>query len=104
MILKRRDGQMKRIILQGLLAVSFFGLMTSGICAGSNRVVVQGSTTVLPIAQKCAEVFMQKNPKADISVRGGGSGTGIAALIDGICDIADSSRPMKKKEILKAMS
>ena len=93
---------MKRIVLQGLLTVSFFGLMTSGICAESNRLIIQGSTTVLPIAQKAAEVFMQKSPEANISVRGGGSGTGIAALIDGICDIADASRPMKKKEILKA--
>ena len=93
---------MKRIISQGLLALFFFGLMTTPIYAESSRLVIQGSTTVLPIAQKCAEVFMQRHPEADISVRGGGSGTGIAALIDGICDIADSSRPMKKKEILKA--
>jgi len=93
---------MKRIILQGLLVLFIFGLTTQGICAESKRLVIQGSTTVLPIAQDAAEVFMQKYPEVDISVRGGGSGTGIAALIDGICDIADSSRPMKKKEIIKA--
>jgi len=93
---------MKRIILQGLLALFIFGLTAQGICAESKRLVIQGSTTVLPIAQKASEVFMQKRPEVDISVRGGGSGTGIAALIDGICDIADSSRPMKKKEIIKA--
>ena len=94
---------MKKTISQGLLLGLFiFGLMTPSICAKSNRLVIQGSTTVLPIAQKCAEVFMRNHPEANISVRGGGSGTGIAALIDGICDIADSSRPIKKKEILKA--
>ena len=93
---------MKRIISQGLLVLFIFGLMAQGICAENKRLVIQGSTTVLPIAQKCAEVFMQKHPEIDISVRGGGSGTGIAALIDRICDIADSSRPIKKKEILKA--
>ena len=91
--------QMKRVILICAL-ITFFG--SSFVHAKSMRLVIQGSTTVLPIAQKCAEVFMQKHPQADISVRGGGSGTGIAGLIDGICDIADSSRPMKKKEIIKA--
>jgi len=90
---------MKRVILICVL-VTFLGL--SFVYAKSGRLVIQGSTTVLPIAQKCAEVFMQKHLEADITVRGGGSGTGIAALIDGICDIADSSRPMKKKEIIKA--
>lgn len=91
---------MKRIILKLVLIGLFLG--TSLSAAENNQIVLQGSTTVLPIAQKAAEAFMQKNPKADISVRGGGSGTGIAALIDGICDIADASRPMKKKEVLKA--
>jgi len=95
---------MKRMILQGILGLSVLGLMTQGICAESNRLVIQGSTTVLPIAQNCAEVFMQNNPKIDISVRGGGSGTGMAALVDGICDIADSSRPIKSKELEKAVS
>ncbi len=93
---------MKRMILQGLLGLFILGLIAQGVCAEGGRLVIQGSTTVLPIAQNCAETFMKSHPAADISVRGGGSGTGIAALIDGICDVADSSRPMKKKEILKA--
>jgi len=70
----------------------------------AERVVVEGSTTVLPIAQKAAEVFMQKNPGADISVRGGGSSVGIASLIDGTCDIADASRPIKDSELDKAIA
>jgi len=44
--------------------------------------VVEGSTTVLPIAQKAAEVYMDQNPGTNISVRGGGSGVGIASLLD----------------------
>lgn len=68
----------------------------------AEKVVIEGSTTVLPIAQKTAEVFMQKNPSMDISVRGGGSSVGIASLIDGTCDIADSSRGIKDTEIEKA--
>ena len=93
---------MKRVILICALALFIFGA-TQVVYAEDNRLVIQGSTTVLPIAQKCAEVFLQKNPEADIAVRGGGSGTGIAALIDGICGIADSSRPIKDKELNKAI-
>jgi len=70
----------------------------------AEKVVMEGSTTVLPIAQKAAEVFMQKNSGADISVRGGGSGVGIASLIDGTCDIGNSSRPIKDTELDKAVT
>ena len=68
----------------------------------TNTLTITGSTTVLPIAQKVAETFMDIHPKVNISVRGGGSGVGIAALIDGTCDIADASRPMKTKELKTA--
>ena len=91
---------MKKII--SICALFIFGAIQS-VYAEDNSLVIQGSTTVLPIAQKCAEMFSQKYPGVDISVRGGGSGTGIAALIDGICDIADSSRPIKDKELNKAI-
>lgn len=70
----------------------------------AEKIVMEGSTTVLPIAQKAAEVYMGKNSSADISVRGGGSGVGIASLIDGTCDIADSSRPVKDTELDKAVT
>lgn len=70
----------------------------------AEKIVLEGSTTVLPIAQKCAEVFMKNNSEADISVRGGGSGVGVTSLIDGTCDIANSSRPMKDTEYDKAVS
>ena len=46
-----------------------------------------------------AEVYMQKHPEAAIQVTGGGSGVGIAALINGTTDIANASRSIKKKEI-----
>jgi len=60
---------------------------------------IDGSTTVLPIAQRAAEVFMKKYPAAKVFVSGSGSGTGIKALLDGTTDIADSSREAKDKEI-----
>lgn len=84
---------MKKIITLALLfSVGLF----------AQKLTIQGSTTVLPIAQAAAEAYMDNNPDADITVRGGGSGTGIAALIDGATDIADASRPMKTKEIKTA--
>jgi len=84
---------MKKIIIVGLLVFGF---------VFSQKLTIQGSTTVLPIAQYAAEVYMDNNPNADITVRGGGSGTGIASLIDRSTDIANSSRPMKTKEIKTA--
>ena len=59
---------------------------------------IDGSTTVLPIAQKAAEVFMKKYPNDKVFVTGSGSGTGIKALIDGTTMIATSSREAKKEE------
>jgi len=85
------------------LAMMFPALgVISSAAEKTKKVVLEGSTTVLPIAQKAAEVFMNNNPEADITVRGGGSGVGITSLIEGTCDIADSSRAMKDAEIQKA--
>jgi phosphate transport system substrate-binding protein len=50
------------------------------------------------LGQRWAEEFMKANPGVTIQVTGGGSGTGIAALINGTTDICQSSRPMKDKE------
>ncbi|MFA5259855.1 MAG: phosphate ABC transporter substrate-binding protein [Candidatus Omnitrophota bacterium] len=82
------------------------GMLTLGLAVPSyaEKIVIEGSTTVLPIAQKAAEVYMNYHPDADISVRGGGSGVGIASLIDGACDIGDSSRPIKDVELDKGVT
>jgi phosphate transport system substrate-binding protein len=92
--------------MKSLNKVFVAGLLMLGLAAPcyAEKIVVAGSTTVLPIAQKAAEVFMDTNKSADISVRGGGSGVGIASLIDGSCDIADSSRPIKDTELDKAVT
>jgi phosphate transport system substrate-binding protein len=63
---------------------------------------IQGSTTILPIMQKMAEVYMQKHPEAKLDVSGGGSGVGITAFLDGTTDIAMSSRKIKPEEVQKA--
>ncbi len=60
---------------------------------------IKGSDTMVNLSQAWAEEFMAEKPDVSIAVTGGGSGTGIAALINGTTDIANSSRPIKKKEI-----
>ncbi len=70
--------------------------------AFAGNISINGSTTVLPIAQKVAEAFMKENPDAKISISGGGSGNGIKALIDKTTDIADSSRAIQPKEMDQA--
>lgn len=92
---------MKKVM--SVVACGLLCLVLTAPCF-AEKVVIEGSTTVLPIAQMAAELFMERNPNADISVRGGGSGVGIASLIDGTCDIADSSRPIKDTELDKAVT
>ena len=65
------------------------------------RITVKGSDTMVILSQKWAEVFMKKNPGISIQVTGGGSGVGIAALINGSTIIANSSRPISQEEIEK---
>ena len=64
----------------------------------SGSVTVKGSDTMVNLASAWAEAFSNENPKVSISVTGGGSGTGIAALINKQTDIADASRAMKDEE------
>jgi phosphate transport system substrate-binding protein len=69
---------------------------TAGAATGA--VTVKGSDTMVILGQRWAEAFMKKSPDAKVQVTGGGSGTGIAALINGTTDIAMSSRPVKEAE------
>ena len=84
-------------IILGLLAAFFLGFSLPAL-AGPATITISGSTTVLPIAQKAAEVYMGRHPQVRISVAGTGSGDGIKSIIDGTASIGDSSRDMKKKE------
>lgn len=63
---------------------------------------IKGSDTMVNLTQAWAEEFMNEHPDAFIAVTGGGSGTGIAALLSGSCDVAQSSRTIKEKEIKEA--
>jgi len=89
--------QLTAIILIGVLGVIF----ATGALAGN--LVIKGSTTVLPIAQKAVEAYMKANPDVSISLSGGGSSNGIKAIIDGSTDIANASRFIKDKEVKMAV-
>ncbi len=71
----------------------------AGAGGGEKRTVtIKGSDTMVILGQRWAEHYMQKQSAVLIQVTGGGSGTGIAALINGSTNICQSSRPMKAKE------
>ena len=63
---------------------------------------VKGSDTMVNLAQKWAEVYMKNNPNVSIQVTGGGSGTGVASLLNGTTDLANSSRELKESEYATA--
>jgi len=64
----------------------------------------KGSDTLVNLALAWAEQYMSLYPDVRISVTGGGSGTGIAAMINGTVDIANASREMKPEEIAAAQA
>lgn len=85
--------------LIGLGLVMLAAAATAGPArAQSRNITIKGSDTLVILGQRWAEVYMQKNPGSSIQVTGGGSGVGLAALINGTTDIAESSRPMKDAE------
>ena len=73
-----------------------FGLLALINPLANAQIVVKGSDTCLPLSQQEAESFGKKG--GNVTVTGGGSGVGIAALIAGTCDIAQASRAMKFDE------
>jgi len=88
--------------LTGVIAVAFIMPATISAQMQSNKIVIDGSTTVGPIAKAFAEVYMRKNPGVNITVSESGSGNGAKALVNGTCDVADMSRFMKDTEFKAA--
>jgi len=85
-------------------------LMLSLLCLaacggrGKDRSVIQnkGSDTLVNVAQAWAEAYKGVNPSVSVAVSGGGSGTGISALLNGTVDLANASRKMKPREVAAA--
>lgn len=84
-----------------LVAALSLGLSACG-AKSKNQLVIKGSDTEVNLVSDFAEAFMNTNQGLKISVTGGGSGTGIAALLNKQVDIANSSRFLKKDEVDKA--
>jgi len=100
---------MKKQII-ALLMIPVLGLLSCGRgetnsategTVSKRNITLKGSDTVLPLGQKEAETYMHKDSTASISVTGGGSGVGLAALLEGTTDIAMASRDLKTEEKLK---
>lgn len=70
--------------------------------SSKNTLRIKGSDTELQLVSSFAQAYAEQHPETNITVEGGGSGTGIAALIGGRTDIANSSRKMKPEEIEQA--
>ncbi|MDC0706888.1 phosphate ABC transporter substrate-binding protein [Stigmatella sp. ncwal1] len=77
---------------------------TSPLAPEGRNLTVKGSDTMVLLGQRWAEEFMKQNAQVSIQVTGGGSGTGIAALVNGTTDIAMSSRAIKPAEAQKVQA
>jgi phosphate transport system substrate-binding protein len=78
----------------------FFLVVLLSSCSQDNKTIkVKGSDTEVNLAVQLAESFHQINPEVFVSISGGGSGLGIASLLNGTADVANSSRSINKDEI-----
>jgi len=90
--------------LMKIIAAAHLILALAGgtLLIGQKMIQVKGSDTMVNLVQILAEKYMEKNSKQPIAVLGGGSGTGVTGMINGTCDIANTSRDWKPKEIDQA--
>ena len=93
---------MLRRFIFGILVFQLFGFSQVFGQEKNDSIQIKGSDTMVNLGQAWAEGYMQKHGETFIAVTGGGSGTGIAALINNSCSIAMSSRKIKQKEIDQA--
>jgi phosphate transport system substrate-binding protein len=87
-----------------VIVLSMTAALLAACGGGERRQVIQnkGSDTLVNVAQAWAEAYQSVHPEVVVAVSGGGSGTGIAAMINGTVDIANSSRAIKDSEMEQA--
>ncbi len=94
------------LCIMALLAVSLAACSSEsradGASNSSRAIQNKGSDTLVNVALAWAEAYQKVDQSVSIAVTGGGSGTGIAALINGTVDIANASREIKSDEITAA--
>ncbi|MBS3762489.1 MAG: PstS family phosphate ABC transporter substrate-binding protein [Planctomycetes bacterium] len=94
---------MKIVAIAGLIVVMLAAFGFTPTAMAREKVVMDGSTTVYPIAKAFAGYYMAKHPDVKVTVSGTGSGNGAKSLVQGSCDIACMSRFMKDKEFKMAI-
>ncbi len=92
------------ILLTALCSCTGANPSTTNTTTTSSQIQNKGSDTLVNIALAWAEAYREARPDVSIAVTGGGSGTGIAALINGTVDLANASRAMKENEIEEAQA
>ncbi len=95
----RLTRSLTAVLLASALAL---GVVALGPAAAQESIRIIGSTTVLPLAERWRVGFNAHHPGVEIAVSGGGSGTGIRALISRTAEIAMSSREIKQEELRQA--
>ncbi len=93
------------VLLVAVTIIAAFGCARRNDQTEAERksITIKGSDTMVHLVSNWAEAFMKKNPDIEVSVTGGGSGTGIAALLNGTTDICAASRKIKNKELMLAI-
>ena len=91
-----------RMHSQTILAGTLATLLAAFPAAAEEKLVLDGSTTVGPIAKAFAEHYMARNKGVNVTVSESGSGNGAKSLLSGTCDIACLSRAMKESELAAA--
>lgn len=81
-----------------MLLILNLGLFSCGERRGLSQVTIKGSDTMVILGQRWAEDYMKKDKDVIVQITGGGTGTGIAALINNATDICQASRKIKKEE------
>jgi phosphate transport system substrate-binding protein len=89
---------LRSLFAAALIGGGLLSLPATSAHAAAGSITVKGSDTMVILGQRWAEEYMKKNPNTVLQVTGGGSGTGISALINGTTDICASSRAMKPQE------
>ncbi len=94
------NNRIRNVVKAAVCAAGALLLVCGAVTAAEKNsyLVIKGSDTMVHLVTNWAEVYMNQNPNADVAVTGGGSGTGIAALINGTTDICAASREIKDKE------
>ena len=83
-----------------IFVIFILAIFASGCARGvsGKEIIIAGSTSIEPFADKCAEVYMKKYPNTIVNVQGGGSSAGVQAAETGVADIGTCSRELKPEE------